>query len=307
MAFNISGISNLKPNPLYTFTFTSNEEEVYYTYQFNNGSVITRLVLNQTTSVLERSVWIESEQIWKPYFSAPLDYCDNYGLCGANGIWNIAGSPVCRCKNGFKPKSLERWKLMEWSHGGCTRDKPLSCQSTEGFDKFEGVKLPDTTNCWVNKSLNLSECRDKCLKNCTCMAYTNSDIRGNGSGCAIWFDDLMDIRQFASGGDVLYIRMPASILGANNGAKGKADPGEKKDGTKWVIIVATTAGISGILILIYYIWKGRTRTQENGQSEESSNEDLDLPSFDFAVISIATDNFSINNKLGQGDFGPVFK
>ncbi|CAK9174835.1 unnamed protein product, partial [Ilex paraguariensis] len=223
MAFNISGISNLKPNPLYTFTFTSNEEEVYYTYQFNNESVITRLVLNQTTSVLERSVWIESEQIWKPYFSAPLDYCDNYGLCGANGICNIAGSPVCRCKNGFKPKSLERWKLMEWSHGGCTRDKPLSCQR------------------------------------------------------------------------------------ANNGAKGKADPGEKKDGTKWVIIVATTAGISGILILIYYIWKGRTRTQENGQSEESPNEDLDLPSFDFAVISIATDNFSINIKLGQGDFGPVFK
>ena len=51
------------------------------------------------------------------------------------------------------------------------------------------------------------------------------------------------------------------LQGTNNGTKGKADPGEKKDGTKWVIIVATTAGISGILILSYYIWKGRTRTQ----------------------------------------------
>ncbi|CAK9149945.1 unnamed protein product [Ilex paraguariensis] len=269
-----SGTPNLKPNPLYTFNFTSNEEEVYYTYQLKNGSVITRLVLNQTTSKLERSVWIESEQIWKPYFSAPLGYCDNYGLCGANGICDITGSPVCRCLNGFKPKSLERWKLMEWSHG-CIRDKPLSCQSTEGFDKFEGVKLPDTTNCWVNKNLNISECRDKCLKNCTCMAYTNSDIRGNGSGCAIWFDDLTDISQVFAGGDVLNIRMPASGLGTNNEAKGKADLGGKKDGTKWVIPVCI--GISGILILSYCIWMGRTRTQgkilqySDAHSHQASN------------------------------------
>lgn len=45
------------------------------------------------------------------------------------------------------------------------------------------------------------------------MAFTNSDVRGQGSGCAMWFGDLIDIRQFASGGQDLYVRMAASELG----------------------------------------------------------------------------------------------
>ena len=74
--------------------------------------------------------------------------------------------------------------------------------------------MPDTTYSWLNESMNLIECRDKCLNDCSCMAYTNSDIRNGGSGCAIWYGDLIDIRlisatgQNAAGQDV-YIRMPA--------------------------------------------------------------------------------------------------
>ena len=44
------------------------------------------------------------------------------------------------------------------------------------------------------------------------MAYTNSDIR-EGTGCAIWFGDLVDIKQFPAGGQDLYIRMHPSELG----------------------------------------------------------------------------------------------
>ncbi|CAK9149947.1 unnamed protein product [Ilex paraguariensis] len=273
-----------------------------YPEALKNKSVISRLVVNQTTSALERPVWIESDQIWKPYFSWPQDYCDDYDLCGANGICDLGAPPVCQCLQGFKPKSPEKWKSMDWSQG-CIRNEPLNCHSTEGFLKFVGLKVPDTANCWVNQSMNLNECRDKCLKNCSCMAYTNLDIRENGSGCAIWIGDLIDIRQFATGGDNLYIRMPASSLeGTNNGTTGKSDPGEAKDGTKWIIpvsIVATIGGIAGILLVSYHIWKGKTKA-ENGHSEESPNDNgLDLPSFNLATISIATNNFSTNNKLGQ--------
>jgi hypothetical protein len=45
------------------------------------------------------------------------------------------------------------------------------------------------------------------------MAYANSDVRGEGSGCALWFGDLIDIRQFAAGGQDLYVRMDSSELG----------------------------------------------------------------------------------------------
>uniref|UniRef100_A0A7N2L2Q6 non-specific serine/threonine protein kinase n=1 Tax=Quercus lobata TaxID=97700 RepID=A0A7N2L2Q6_QUELO len=205
-----SGSPDLNPNPVYDYIFVSNENEVYFTYTLRNKSLISRVVVNQTSHTRDRYTWIETEKVWRVYSSRPRDYCDNYGLCGANGNCVLTASPVCQCLKAFKPKSPELWSLMEWSQG-CVRNKPLSCY-TDGFLKFVDLKLPDTTYSWVNKSMSLEECRVKCLKNCSCMAYTNSDISGGGSGCAIWFGDLMDIRQFPAGGQDLYIRMSASEL-----------------------------------------------------------------------------------------------
>jgi hypothetical protein len=37
-----------------------------------------------------------------------------------------------------------------------------------------------------------------------------------------------------------------------------------------------------------------------------SEDDLDLPLFDLAVILAATDNFAAESKLGEGGFGPVY-
>jgi hypothetical protein len=97
---------------------------------------------------------------------------------------------------------------MDWSQG-CVRNKPLDCQKEDGFVIYVGLKLPDATNSWVNKTMNLKECRSECLQNCSCMAYTAADIK-EGSGCAIWFGDLIDIRQFSAAGQEIYIRLNAS-------------------------------------------------------------------------------------------------
>jgi hypothetical protein len=40
---------------------------------------------------------------------------------------------------------------------------------------------------------------------------------------------------------------------------------------------------------------------------EKHLEDLDLPLFDLQTITSATKNFSLNNKIGQGGFGSVYK
>jgi serine/threonine protein kinase len=40
---------------------------------------------------------------------------------------------------------------------------------------------------------------------------------------------------------------------------------------------------------------------------EGGKEDMELPIFDLATIANATDNFSNNNKLGEGGFGHVYK
>ena len=45
------------------------------------------------------------------------------------------------------------------------------------------------------------------------MAYSNTDTRDGGSGCTIWYGDLIDIRQVAANMQDLYIRMPSSKKG----------------------------------------------------------------------------------------------
>lgn len=97
------------------------------------------------------------------------------------------------------------------------RDSPLSCKDKDkdGFLKLVGIKLPDTEQSWTNKSMNVKECKAKCLSNCSCVAYATYNIE-EGSGCITWFGDLFDIRKFTSGGLDLYIRMPHSELGIAN-------------------------------------------------------------------------------------------
>ncbi|XP_050252871.1 G-type lectin S-receptor-like serine/threonine-protein kinase At4g27290 isoform X8 [Quercus robur] len=208
--YGFSGSPGLKPNPVFSFKFVFNQDEAYFMFTLKQ-SLHSRALPNQTNSLFQRFTW--TEQSWKLFQSLPIDYCDTYALCGAYARCLVTDSPVCQCLKGFKPKSQQRWDSLDWSQG-CVRNKRLSCEekSTHGFLKFSGLKLPDTTHSWVNTKMNLEECRAECLNNCTCMAYTNSDIR-EGTGCAIWFGDLVDIKQFPAGGQDLYIRMHPSELG----------------------------------------------------------------------------------------------
>ncbi|CAL9104081.1 unnamed protein product, partial [Musa textilis] len=41
--------------------------------------------------------------------------------------------------------------------------------------------------------------------------------------------------------------------------------------------------------------------------EGTDAKDLDLPLFDLGAVAGATGNFSIESKLGEGGFGPVYK
>jgi hypothetical protein len=113
---------------------------------------------------------------------------------------------------GFLPKSPKHWDSADWSDG-CVRRAPLECNDGDGFHKCAGVKLPDTSSSWYNKSITLQECKGMCLKNCNCTAFTSLDVRGGGSGCVVWFGSLIDIREFSEGGQDLYLRMAISELG----------------------------------------------------------------------------------------------
>ena len=197
-------------NPLYTYKFVKNNDEVYYMYTQKDNSMISIVVMNQTLYRHQRLIWVPQTRTWTVYEVMPQDNCDAYNLCGSYGNCIAYASPACQCLDGFKPKSPQNWNAMDWRQG-CERVDTWSCglKNRDGFRRFTGMKLPDTTYSWVNRSMTLKDCKAKCLENCSCTAYAPLDIRGVGSGCAIWFGDLRDLRVSESGQD-LYVRMVAS-------------------------------------------------------------------------------------------------
>lgn len=46
---------------------------------------------------------------------------------------------------------------------------------------------------------------------------------------------------------------------------------------------------------------------EDNYTNESLNSDKEMLPFSLSMIAKATNNFSPNNKLGEGGFGPVYK
>lgn len=51
----------------------------------------------------------------------------------------------------------------------------------------------------------------------------------------------------------------------------------------------------------------RTISKESKKCAVDGKKDVELPLFSFSSVSAATCNFSAENKLGEGGFGPVYK
>ncbi|XP_076922814.1 G-type lectin S-receptor-like serine/threonine-protein kinase At4g27290 [Bidens hawaiensis] len=296
------------PRSIYNITFVINGGEIYLQYNLVNTSVVVRMVL-QPSGRIECLLWINSKQEWALYSATSLDICDGYALCGPFGRCDINNSPVCECLKGFEPTSPDQWRVSDWSQG-CRSTVALDCEPDERFNKYNNLKLPNTEGSTYYPIMTLVECEKTCKSICSCTAYTHTNISGNGTGCLIWLGDLLDIRTFAEDGDTLYIRMPAS-----------SSIGNKKHsniGIRVRVMVPVAFAVLVILIsaCVFYRFNRKKQHQQGTPKTEfehydpehtSDDEDLELPLFGFATLLKATNNFSVNNKLGEGGYGPVYK
>ncbi|TXG67110.1 hypothetical protein EZV62_008385 [Acer yangbiense] len=199
-------------NSVFKPMLVHNQDELYYTYEPFNNTVKTFVVLLQSGAI-HRFVWNWQTTEWSILFTWPFDQCDNYAQCGANNYCRINKTPICECLKGFIPKAEDEWHTQGLSQSRkCIKNLPSDCPSGEGFLKLPAIKLPDFYR--YNNSMNIKECEAECFKNCSCRAYANSDVSG-GSGCLMWFGDLIDIRECPPGfiwGQDFFLRVPASEL-----------------------------------------------------------------------------------------------
>nr|XP_016486702.1 PREDICTED: G-type lectin S-receptor-like serine/threonine-protein kinase At4g27290 isoform X1 [Nicotiana tabacum] len=321
---NFTGVP-YEPNPMFNYTYVNNDNEVYYQYNFFNPALISRFIMDfdgQTKQFL----WMDSTNEWKVFYADPKQVCDVFGYCGAFGICNELSSAasVCDCLPGFKPKSDEDWNLKSFS-GGCMRKIGLKCGNSSVVDgekdKFlmqKNMRLPANNESMIVQ--NEVECENTCLKNCDCVAYAYNS--GN-IGCLIWSGEILNLQQLSqdnTNGSTIYVRLAASEFSSNK------DEHQKQTSKKLKIAIPIGV-IAALLFLscfsyIYYRKRRNRKIKESttksvmqnteGEAElidiqDDDKGNIEVPFFSFESILMATDDFSEQNKLGQGGFGPVYK
>ncbi|KAK9050211.1 hypothetical protein SSX86_030818 [Deinandra increscens subsp. villosa] len=301
------GLPLENPNAIYFVEFVYNDKEIYFVYKMKT-TVFQRITVMPDNTAVQLQ-WIDQIHDWAVFSSSgEKDKCGRFGLCGPYGSCSIDRYPPCKCMVGFRPRVPDEWDKANGS-SGCERNRALSCGSGDGFMKLSGMIFPDTRRSEFNHSMTLEECEIVCRMNCSCTAYANLDIRNGGTGCLLWFGDLIDITEYDVKQD-LYIKLAAAEL-----ADFQSSFTRKK--RVLTVVLSTSSAVLLLFAVAYVCIKKNTSPHMNqrgnfyGLDKKNSSvqmEDLDdLPSFSIREISKATHNFNTNNKIGEGGFGPVYK
>ncbi|KAG4204058.1 hypothetical protein ERO13_A04G024400v2 [Gossypium hirsutum] len=327
-------IPEMTLNYIFNYTMYSDENQTYFSYSLYNSSIITRFIIDIDGHMRE-FVWLESSQLWGLFWSQPRQFCDILNSCGPFSCCN-EDTGSCQCLPGFYPSEKQQGQDGGCQDGGCMRRVALTCGNGDNRDMFfrmNDVRYPVSSTQQINSSYNFPSgpqvsnsdpkaCREACLSNCTCSAYAYN-TSGN---CLRWYGDILGLEQLSAkdpNGRTIFIKLAASEFDNGRGAnwylwiiaipivllvvlpasyivirwkKSFINKGDREDPSQDILLFDMEMSIT-------------TSSSEFPGSENSGKrrKDRAFPLFSFASVSTATENFSLENKLGEGGFGPVYK
>ncbi|KAJ7948959.1 putative Receptor protein kinase [Quillaja saponaria] len=200
--------------------------------------------------------------------------------------------------------------------GGCQKWEQPTCRNPgerfefrSGYFDFETDSDSNSTSN-LNTSLAVSDCKATCWSNCDCVGFDYSFE--NGTGC-VFYNGKWKSANLAS------VRGFAILVSSHS---------DKKVKKKWIWIGSSVATILLIICLcILCLKQKRKKVVPKGERTENKMLDLvtsdrstnftelqndvkkghELRVFSYSSIMEATNNLSLENKLGEGGFGPVYK
>ncbi|KAM1212774.1 hypothetical protein ACFX2G_004354 [Malus domestica] len=254
------------------------------------------------------------------YYSLSQTSASEWYLTSSGLLFDYGGVDIARADNCYGYNT----------DGGCQRwaEKPTCRHVGDIFELKTGFFKPTTTNSTPdstfpsdsNESLSISDCKDSCWKNCECLGYTflNAD---DESGCQYYTGINWEFIQDFTGDSTQNFNMLKTKSPHSNGTKKR-------------IFIGTGITVATLLLMVpciaCYVVR-RRKFALSGEKETNIIEDElldlmrsdrptdanarqndgnmrhDLSVFSYASVMAATCNFSQENKLGQGGFGPVYK
>ncbi|GLT83106.1 hypothetical protein SLE2022_014150 [Rubroshorea leprosula] len=308
-----TGVPNMTDSLLHGFSFAPSDEtgSISLTYTPSKDTELSMFRIGWDGN-WEQWKWDDDISRWTVLKSEPANDSEFYNFCGNSGVYDVSKSPKCSCLPGFEPNNAEEWNRGIWTNG-CARRTKLQCSRThnssevekeDGFLKVRMMKLRDFL--FKQSANSEDECRSRCLKNCTCIAYAYDGF----IGCMIWLnwvnENLTDIAKFSCGGEDLYIKLAYSEF-------------DRKEKEKPVIVITViiigTIYIFCTFFLRRHMDKRRARNEnredillfDRGKTSTRKFELQQVPLFKFVELATSTNNFNTANLLGQGGFGPVYR
>ncbi|KAI8551252.1 hypothetical protein RHMOL_Rhmol06G0170800 [Rhododendron molle] len=222
--------------------------------------------------------------------------CGKYGICSWNG--------QCGCLEGSNNET-RNFKQINYKQPnlGCSLVTPITCNDSQYHSLLElkntsYCNLNSRYNTEVNEILQLEDCKNACLRNCSCKAalfvYEIFDSTPR-RGCLLLFDVFSLINNEGGYNNV------SVFLKLQNFPRKKS-----RHGT--IVLGSSLGALFGVFLLVgscILVFK-RKRELEELDDEFSVDKVPGMPTrFSYTDLKTATNDF--NNKLGKGGFGSVFQ
>ncbi|XP_050878426.1 G-type lectin S-receptor-like serine/threonine-protein kinase CES101 [Lathyrus oleraceus] len=204
------------------------------------------------------------------------------------------------------------------SDRGCQKweDIPTCRKPGEVFERKMGRPNTDYAFFQDNVSYVYNDCKLSCWRNCGCHGFRK--YYGNGTGCIFYsWNSTQDV-DWEDDFKFYILKKPTKSAPSHHGKR------------RWIWISAATAAalliICTFILCIaikkhkYELKEKKVKRKENEMQELAASNELysikdleddfkrhDIKVFSYASILEATMDFSPENKLGQGGYGPVYK
>ncbi|XP_021858208.1 G-type lectin S-receptor-like serine/threonine-protein kinase CES101 isoform X2 [Spinacia oleracea] len=248
---------NLKDD-LFKFDYVSNDEDTYFTLSVENVWDVVDFPMYQLD--------------WKGailIYDNPCSSRSQYTQYSDGSGFPLTSVVECRHKN-YQPGCVNHHKLSE-----CRNNRWFD--SSRGYVLSEGFKYDKR-----NHILGVADCEDKCLSNCSCVAYAS--IYPNGTGCELWsnISHLQEDGYAHTSHRMLYLQRQI-----NRGER------QREENMSLAELGCSSAA-------------GHSKRLQRKKKLTIGKNNHGIQVFSFKSMIQATDNFT-SNRLGQGGYGIVYK
>ncbi|CAO2034482.1 unnamed protein product [Urochloa humidicola] len=245
--------------------------------------------------------WSDVNDKWtvvSDVFDEYLDDCAFPTVCGEYGVCT-GGQCSCPSSNftssNFKPIDGRKTNL------GCAPLTPISCQEMQYHEllTLTDVSYFDTSHT-VASARNMGDCKQACLKNCSCKAIIFRYHQNDSDGDCFWATKVFSMQS-----------IQPRIVDYNSSAFIKVQLSTSppvSSANKKVILGAAIAAIVAIVLVVISVtlYLRRSRNYQEIDEEFDFDQLTGMPRrFHYEMLRECTEDFS--RKLGEGGFGSVFE